>query len=156
MSSTVIRQAQEIDIKDLVALCKESLLASFGDLVEPEKLRPWSEGNDIEKYIQGSWPNILVAVDGPDLVGMVCLQENRVDIVWVSQVLRQRGIGQRLMDVAEEQVSQSHEAIEVECLGPDIETIQFYLSRGYIKLKEYEDRISGVDKVVMSKPLSLS
>ena len=151
VSSPVVRKAQEIDLKPLVELSKESLLASYGELIDAEKLRPWSEGGDVEKYIRGMWPGMLVAVDGPDLVGMLALDGNRVDIVWVSQTFRQQGIGQMLMESAEEHVAQKCESIEVECLGPDIETIQFYEGRGYVRLKEYVDNISGVDKVVMFK-----
>ena len=151
VSQTQIRQAREIDIKPLVELCRESLLSSYGELVEAERLRPWSEGEDIEKYVRGIWPEMLVAVDGPDLVGMLALQGNRIDIVWVSQAMRQQGIGQMLMEVAEEQVAQNCASIEVECLGPDIETIQFYEGRGYVRVKEYVDNISGVDRIVMSR-----
>ena len=151
MSSPIIRKAQEVDLKSLIELCRESLLASYGELVEAEQLRPWSEGEDIEKYVRGIWPKMLVAVDGPDLVGMLALKGNRVDIVWVAQALRSRGIGQMLMEAAEEQIAQNCDSIEVECLGPDIETIQFYEVRGYVRQKEYVDNISGVDKVVMSR-----
>ena len=153
VASTIVRKAQEIDIKPLVKLCKESLLASYGELVEAERLRPWSEGGDIEKYVQGIWPDMLVAVDGPDLLGMLALQGNRIDIVWVAQALRQQGIGQMLMDTAEEQVALTCKSIEVECLGPDIQTIQFYEDRGYVRVKEYVDNMSGVDKIVMSRTL---
>lgn len=151
MSNPSIRKAQEIDIKPLVELCRESLLASYGDLVAAEQLRPWSEGGDIDKYIRGIWPHMLVAIDGPDLVGMLALKGNRVDIVWVAQALRTQGIGQMLMETAEAQVAQDCDSIEVECLGPDIGTIQFYENRGYVRQKEYVDNISGVDKVVMSR-----
>ena len=153
VAGKIVRKAQEVDIKPLVKLCKESLLASYGELVAAEQLRPWSEGSDIEKYVQGIWPDMLVVVDGPDLVGMLALKGNRIDIVWVAQALRQQGIGQILMDTAEEKVAQTYKSIEVECLGPDIETIQFYEDRGYIRVKEYLDNFSGVDKIVMSRTL---
>ncbi|AMO58659.1 hypothetical protein GZ77_17835 [Endozoicomonas montiporae] len=148
---TQIRKAREIDIRPLIELCKESLLSSYGELVEAEQLHPWSEGGDIEKYVRGIWPQMLVAVAGPDLVGMLALQGNHIDIVWVSQTMRQQGIGQMLMDNAEEEVAQLCESIEVECLGPDIKTIQFYEDRGYVRKREYVDNISGVEKIVMSR-----
>ena len=96
---------------------------------------------------------MLVVIDGPDLVGMLALQSNRVDIIWVAQALHQQGIGQMLMGTAEEKVAENCKSIEVECPGPDIETIQFYEGRGYVRVKEYVDNISGVGKIVMSRTL---
>lgn len=154
MSSTIIRKAREVDLKALLALCKESLLASYGELVEAEKLRPWSEGSDIEKYIRGSWPSILVALNGPDMVGMLSLRGNNIDIAWVAQALREQGIGQMLFEAAEEQVALRYDSISAECLGPDIETLHFYETRGYVKQREYEDNYSGVDKIVLLKSLT--
>ena len=104
--------------------------------------------------MKGMWPNMLVAVDGPDLVGVLALNNHRIDIIWVDPSHRERGVGGQLMDVAEDSVSDHHGSIEVDCLKPDVNAIQFYENRGYTQQKTYIDQFSGISKVVMYKSLA--
>lgn len=150
----VIRKAREYDMSAIVELCRESLITTFSGVMEPEKLRPWAEGGDIEKYVRGNWPDMLVAWQGEKLAGLAAIRSSKIDLIWVAVDFRQQGVGGQLMEEAEQKIAEKYSDVSVECLLEDESTKAFYQQRGYECGREYLDGMTGVQKVIMTKSLA--
>ena len=140
--------AREYDMEPLAELCRESLKVTFGD-----RAHRWSGENEIDKYIRGNWPAMLVAQQDDRLAGFASLRDGKIDLVWIGMAFRNQGVGRELMDAVEQKISEEYPSISVECYVPDRQTIQFYEGRGYSIEREYTDGISGIEKVVMGRVL---
>ena len=55
---------------------------------------------------------------------------------------------------AESTLATDHDVAELECFAPNRASIAFYESRGYTTVRAYYEAASGVNRVVMTKPLS--
>lgn len=141
------------DTAAIVQLCKVSLPTTYGAFMEPERMRPWIEGSEVEDYVAGTWPRMTVAVLDHEVVGVVALDRAVIDLVWVTDARRRHGIGALLMQHAEATVATEHPEAELECFAPNRAGLAFYESRGYVELRRYFEAASGVDKVVFRKPL---
>jgi ribosomal protein S18 acetylase RimI-like enzyme len=148
----VIREAREIDMGAIAELCLTSLLPAYESLMEPGQAMPWTEGEDVEKYIRGNWPSMRVAWQDDNLVGLIAVNRNHIDLIWIAEATRQQGLGQQMVHDTEVQISETYDEVSVECLNP--ETIQFFEQRGYLFQREFKDGMSGIKKVVMVRSLA--
>jgi len=153
-AATSLRAATAGDRPAIVDLCKRSLVATYGGFMDPEKMRPWVEGREVETYVDQTWPHMTVAVRGETVVGVVALDREVIDLVWVRDELRGQGIGAHLMDAAERALAAGHDEAELECFAPNVGGLRFYRARGYREVRRYWEQASGVDKVVLRKPLA--
>ena len=149
-----LRPAAEADQPAIVDICKASITTTYGVFMHPERMRPWVDGQEVENYVARMWPRMTVAVDDELLLGVVALDGHVIDLLWVRADLRGRGIGSVLMDQAESTLATDHDVAELECFAPNRASIAFYESRGYTTVRTYYEAASGVDRVVMTKPLS--
>ena len=154
MSSMVIREAREIDMGAIAKLCQNSLMSIYEGLMVPGKSMPWTEGDDVEKYIRGNWPSMRVAWAEDQLVGLIAINRNHIDILWVSEQARQKGIGLKLLDDAEQSLASRYAEMTAECLNEA--SVTFFQKRGYDIQRQFTDGMSGVEKVVMNKVLEAS
>ena len=148
------RPATEADQPAIVDICKASIATTYGVFMHPERMRPWVDGQEVENYVARMWPRMTVAVDAEQLLGVVALDGHVIDLLWIRADLRGRGIGSVLMDQAESTLATGHEKAELECFAPNRASIAFYESRGYTTVRTYYEAASGVNRVVMTKPLS--
>jgi GNAT superfamily N-acetyltransferase len=148
-----LRAATQVDETAIVRLCKVSLTTTYGAFMEPERMRPWTEGTEVENYVARMWPRTTVAVLDREVVGVVALDEAVIDLLWVADALRGRGIGRRLMGHAEATLTADHAEAELECFAPNRAGLAFYKSGGYSEVCRYYEAASGVDKVVLRKAL---
>jgi ribosomal protein S18 acetylase RimI-like enzyme len=121
--------------------------------MEPERMRPWTEGTEVEDYVAKMWPRTTVAILDHDVVGVVTLDRAVIDLLWVADALRGRGIGRRLIRHAEATLAANHSAAELECFAPNRASLAFYKSGGYVEVRRYYEAASGVDKIVLRKAL---
>jgi ribosomal protein S18 acetylase RimI-like enzyme len=151
-----LRSATEADRSAIVELCKTSIATTYGAFIEPERMRPWVEGQEVERYVERMWPRMTVAVnvDDEQLLGVVALDGHVIDLLWIRADLRGRGIGSVLMAQAESALAADHDVAELECFAPNRGSIAFYESLGYTAVRTYYEAASGVDRIVMTKPLS--
>ena len=149
-----LRPATEADQPAIVELCKTSITTTYGVFMDPERMRPWVDGQEVEHYFERMWPRMTVAVDDEQLLGVVALDGRVIDLLWIRANFRGRGIGSVLMEQAESKLAADHDVAELECFAPNRGSIAFYESRGYTAVRTYYEAASGVDKVVMTKPLS--
>jgi GNAT superfamily N-acetyltransferase len=149
-----LRSATEADQSAIVELCKTSIVTTYGVFMDPERMRPWVEGQEVEHYVERMWPRMTVAVDDKQLLGVVALDGPVIDLLWIRTDLRGQGIGSVLMEHVESALTADHDVAELECFAPNRGSITFYESRGYTTVRTYYEAASGVDRVVMTKPLS--
>ncbi len=149
-----LRPATEADQPAIVDICKTSITTTYGAFMHPERMRPWVDGQEVEHYVARMWPRMTVAVDAEQLLGVVALDGHVIDLLWIRADLRRRGIGSVLMEQAESILAAHHDAAELECFAPNHSSIAFYEARGYTAVRTYYEAASGVDRVVMTKPLS--
>ena len=151
-----LRPATETDQPAIVALCKASIATTYGVFMDPERMRPWVDGQEVEHYVEKMWPHmtLAVAVEEEQLLGVVALDGHVIDLLWIRADVRGHGIGSVLMGRAESTLAADHDVAELECFAPNGPSIAFYESRGYTAVRTYFEAASGVDKVVMTKSLT--
>ncbi len=148
----IIRKAREIDMGAVAILCRESLLKAYDSMIDPDRVMPWSEGDDVEKYVRGNWPCMLVAWQDEKLAGLVAKTKNHIDVIWVNEEFRKKGTGNELLVEAERRLAKRYPELTVECI--DEETINFFKKRGYEMQREFIDGMTGVNKVIMVRALT--
>ena len=149
-----LRPATEVDQPAIVDICKTSITTTYGVFMNPERMRPWVDGQEVENYVARMWPRMTVAVDDGQVLGVVALDGHVIDLLWIRADRRGRGIGSVLMEQAESKLAADHDVAALECFAPNRASIAFYESRGYTTVRTYYEAASGVDRVVMTKPLS--
>ena len=149
-----LRPATAADEPAIVDICKTSIATTYGVFMDPERMRPWVEGREVEEYVARMWPGMTVAVRDDQVLGVVALDGQVIDLLWIRGDLRGQGIGSVLMDQAEATLAAQHDVAELECFAPNYAGIAFYEARGYAAVRTYYEAASGVDKVVMTKPLA--
>ncbi len=153
-SPPTLRAATTDDQTSIVELCKTSLTTIYGTFMAPERMRPWVEGNEVEDYVRRMWPCMTVAVWHDAVVGVVAVDGRVIDLLWVRDDVRRRGVGSTLINRAESVIFTTHEEAELECFAPNRMGLTFYRARGYRTIRRYYEAASGVDKVVMRKPFA--
>jgi ribosomal protein S18 acetylase RimI-like enzyme len=153
-----LRWATAADQPAIVDICKTSITTTYGAFMDPERMRPWVEGREVEDYVARMWSQMTVAegaegLDDEQVLGVVAIDGRVVDLLWIRADLRGQGIGSALMDQAESLLAEDHDVAELECFAPNDASIAFYEARGYAAVRTYHEVASGVDKVVMTKHL---
>ena len=150
-----LRRAREANQAAIVDICKTSITTTYGVFMDPERMRPWVEGREVEEYVARMWSRMTLAVQDETVLGVVAVEGAIIDLLWVRDDLRGRGIGSALMDRAESGLAADHDVAKLECFAPNLTSIGFYEARGYTAVRTYYEAASGVDRVVMTKPLSV-
>ncbi|MBD95467.1 MAG: hypothetical protein CL482_14595 [Acidobacteria bacterium] len=148
-----LRAATQADITSVVALCKVSLTKTYGAFMDPERMRPWTDGTEVEDYVARMWRRMTVTTRDEQVVGVVALDDAVIDLIWVKDGFRGEGIGSALMDHAEQTIGADHDEAELECFAPNVASLTFYRSHGYAEVRRYYEAASGIDKVVLRKTL---
>ncbi len=68
------------------------MLATYRSFLQGEKVKPWIEGNETDKYVSSMLDDMLVAVDEESIVGAVSIASNTIDLVWVATAKRGHGV----------------------------------------------------------------
>ena len=151
-SGLQIREAEEADFDAVVDLCKSSLQATYGSFISAERMKPWSEGDEIEKYVRSTLGNLLVAVDQDGISGVVSVEDDLIGLLWVAIDKRGKGVGQVLIVEAEAVIRKNgHTKLRVEVFEPNTDAIRFYERNGWAKREIYPDPEAGVNTVLMVK-----
>jgi GNAT superfamily N-acetyltransferase len=130
------------------------MAATYGGFLDQEKMKPWVEGEATDNYVASMLANMLVAVDGDRIDGVVAIAGDTIDLVWVRIEKRGRGIGTALMAATENAIRRrGHPNARLEVFEPNRDAIRFYEARGWVRQDRYPDPMAGVDKVLMTKDL---
>jgi ribosomal protein S18 acetylase RimI-like enzyme len=149
-----IRRAKADDLGAITDLCKSSIRVTYGPFVAEDRIKPWVEGDETDKYVSSMLSGMLVAVADSEIVGVVAIAGATIDLVWVAPAKRGRGIGAALMTAAEKQIrADGHSIARLEVFASNREAIRFYEAHGWTRQDVYPDPVSGVDKARMEKKL---
>ena len=69
-----LRAATLVDTTAIVRLCKVSLTTTYGAFMAPDRMRPWTEGTEVEDYVAKMWPRTTVAILAHEVVGRAVRQ----------------------------------------------------------------------------------
>jgi len=156
-SEVKIRKTRPEDRERVVGMCKVSMRETYGPFLDSERMKPWLEGQELDRYVDAMLANMLVAEHDGRVVGVTALKAHLVDLLWVARELRGTGVGTRLMDAAEEALAAAgYPSGALECFLPNREAIEFYEQRGWKVVDRYPDTVAGVDKVLMQKTIGES
>jgi ribosomal protein S18 acetylase RimI-like enzyme len=149
-----VRTARSGDFAAIVRICKSSMVATYGGFLDQEKMKPWVEGEATNNYVTSMLGDMLVAVDGDRIDGVVAIAGDTIDLVWVAIERRGRGIGTALMAAAENAIRRRGQPkARLEVFEPNRDAIRFYEARGWLRQDRYPDPMAGVDKVLMTRNL---
>ncbi len=152
MKTLEIRQATKADFGAVVDLCKSSLAVTYGAFLDAEAMRPWSEGDELDKYVPARLGSLLIAVDDGLVVGMVAVEDDLIGQLWVAPERRSQGIGKVLLAAAESMIRErGHATLRVEVFEPNVGAVRFYERHGWTRQGTYPEPMAGVDMVRMAK-----
>ena len=150
-----IRTALQSDFAAIVTICVSSMKDTYGAFFTEDQMRPWIEGGETESYVQSMIDDMLVAEEDGEVVGVASLKNDMIDLVWVAQEHRNKGIGETLMAEAEKTLSRKgHKTGRLEVFEPNTRAIEFYERLGWSRKDTYLDESAGINKVRLTKPLS--
>lgn len=153
-SEVKIRKCLPEDRDPIVSMCKGSIRETYGPFLDAERMKPWIEGGESDRYVDTMLTSMLVAERDGRVVGVTALKDHLVDLLWVADDLRGSGIGTRLMEAAEEALAAAgYPKGALECFSPNANAIGFYEGRGWRIVDRYPDSVAGVDKVLMQKSI---
>lgn len=149
-----IRKAPVDDIEGITEMCVSSMAATYGHIMTEEEMRPWIEGDETLKHVTKTIEFSSVAVNKGAICGVVTLDKDLIDLVWVGIEYRGKGIAKLLMDEAEKQLKENgYKVAKLECFEGNDAAIGFYESVGWIIQKVVKDETSGHNKFIMTKSL---
>ncbi len=152
MKTLEIRQATKADFGAVIDLCKSTLAVTYGAFLTAEAMRPWSEGDVLDKYVPARLGSLLIAVDDGLVVGMVAVEDDLIGQLWVAPERRSQGIGKVLLAAAESMIRErGHTTLRVEVFEPNVGAVRFYERHGWAKQDTYREPSSGVNMIRMNK-----
>ncbi|MHC4601308.1 MAG: GNAT family N-acetyltransferase [Planctomycetota bacterium] len=147
----LIREAVEADLDEIVQVCQESIAETYGSFIDRKKIEPWVHGDEVRKFATANRRNMLVAVVGGRILGVVSVTGDMIDLLWVKIGHRGRSIGAVLMEKTEARIFAESDKARVECFEPNTASLAFYEGRGFFPVETHFDEESGVNKVLMEK-----
>lgn len=153
MKEIRIRAACEQDVLSIIAICKDSMMRTYGPFLGVEAMKPWVEGDLTDRYVTRGWPKMRVAEREAAVVGVAAVDSDLTDLLWVREDARGGGIGSLLMDDIEQDLARRHPFARVECFEPNTRAVEFYRRRGYETARRSEDPDAGVTKLEMAKKI---
>jgi putative acetyltransferase len=148
----VIRATAKADVEAIVELCKRSMAATYGHIFDDDQLRPWLAGPETLNYVSNAIGNTWVFETGEAIAGVLVVADDLIELLWIDEGARGRGIGKQLMAHAESLIA-GHEQGRLECFEQNLNAIEFYEHLGWEITRGFDDPLSGARKVEMRKPL---
>ncbi len=150
-----IRPAKKDDFTGIVTICVASMKATYGSFFTEDQMRPWIEGGETENYVRDMLDSMLVVEKEGDVAAVAALRDDMIDLVWVAQEHRGRGVGTAIMAESERVLHEKgHATGRVEVFEPNGRAISFYERLGWTRKDVYPDESAGINKVLLTKPLS--
>jgi [ribosomal protein S18]-alanine N-acetyltransferase len=131
----ILRQARETDVPELIELARESWLSGFAGTAPISFVNERLARQFEQDWYPRHWPAMTVAEEEGILLGVVQVEGDEINGLWVAPAAQGRGVGTDLLRHAEQQVKASgHSRAWLTCSGFNPRAAQFYLSRGYLEV----------------------
>ena len=147
-----VRPATRDDVADISEMQKASLPETYQPFLGRSAVERFIAAGSVERYFEEHWHQSIVATVDAEIVGVAVLLGELIDLVWVKPSVRSRGIGAALMSQAERLASGSGE-LTLHVWSVNQRAVVFYERLGFSVREEMNDPATGLDKLVMRKPL---
>lgn len=155
----VLREARASDVEALTQLLMQTYRSTWAPMLRPEVAAALASGESTRAYVQGHWPEFVVAVQrvsDDDVVGMVHVVGDFIDALHVAPSQQRRGVGALLLAHAEAKMrSLGHPLARLETDTFNVQSRAFYVRNGYREVATYPDEEwdSGFTTVLLTKAL---
>jgi GNAT superfamily N-acetyltransferase len=144
-TSTEIRRARPDDVAAIRALVQAVVDEVYGGQWAAAPL-PIGDDDD--------WSLGWVAVDGATIVGVALTGDDWLDDLWIAASHRGHGIGARLLEVAEAEISErGYTRAWLRHVATNTRAHVFYLRHGWSLDRRMRHERAPIDMTVMTKPL---
>ncbi len=152
------RPAEERDLPAMIDVGRKAFLYAFWELSPIEVIRDWVTKDFEGRHYPELWPRIRLAVAGDRPIGLIGVEGNYVDGLWIHPNYHRRGIGTKLMRDAETNaLDQGHTTMSVEYSEFNAGASRFYLAIGYREVSDRTEMLTtGIAErlIRLEKPLS--
>ncbi len=101
-----------------------------------------------------NWPAAWIAETGGDLAGVLLTGHAWLDDLWIAHPYRRRGIGARLLEIAEGEIAgRGHPRAHLRVVAENLPARQFYARHGWREDRGYSHEAQGFAMIEMSKAL---
>ena len=99
-----------------------------------------------------NWPAAWVAEAGGEVVGVLLTGRDWLDDLWIARTHRRRGIGARLLEIAEGEIAgRGHAVGRLRVVAENLSARQFYARHGWCEDRSHPHEAHGFAVVEMSK-----
>ncbi len=151
-----IRQAHEGDISALQSILRRSWLVTWAPELAFETVQRFAATDPAGSYAQDKWREFAVAEDGGKILGMFHIEADHLHAIHLDPNHKRQKIGSLLMSEVERRIGVNHHDARLEVRAFNKGAITFYLNRGWVQRRTYQDTECGepVETVEMTKRLS--
>ena len=141
------------DVAALVRLLRRSWLVTWAPELPFEAVQAFAAADPARLHAEAMWRHFVVATLDGALVGMVQATGDQVESLHVDPDAWDRGIGSRLLDVAERQIARFHSLARLEVRAFNGRARAFYKRRGWVEVRRYQGTECGsaVESIEMRK-----
>jgi len=102
-----------------------------------------------------NWPWSCVAEDTGAIVGVMLTGEDWVEDLWIHASHQARGIGDRLLGIAESEIAgRGYKIGRLRVVSENVRALRFYARYGWTEDSRYPHGINGFEMVEMTKRLA--
>ena len=149
-----IRKARKEDQDPIINMCKSSMKETYGSFLDEDALKPLETGSSTDRYIKRMINNMVVAHKNEKVVGVLSIDNNLIDFIWVHGDFRGKGIGKTLMHKAENHLkTKGYKKARLECYEPNKRSIKFYKNLDWIPKSSEYDKKARVNRILMEKSI---
>ncbi|HEY1752671.1 MAG TPA: GNAT family N-acetyltransferase [Caulobacteraceae bacterium] len=155
-AATVVRPAQPADAAALIAILYDTFESTWRPQITAAAAAGFRDREEPRLYVGERGLEFQVAERGGEVVGLVHWEDDFVHALHVRSDHARRGVGARLMDVAEAAIAAAgHAAARLETDTFNARSQAFYAARGYHEAGRYPDETwaSGLTTLLLVKPL---
>ena len=138
-----MRAAREADIPALKSLLRRSWLATWAPELAFETVQRFAATDPAGQYAQDKWQEFIVMEDEGALLGMFHIEGNHLHAIHLDPKLKRQRIGSLLMDEVERRIGLNHREAALEVRGFNTGAIAFYMQRGWLERRAYQDTECG-------------
>jgi ribosomal protein S18 acetylase RimI-like enzyme len=151
--SLEVRAATRADVAAICALQRASLVETYEPFLGRSAVEDFIAGGNVERYFEKRWEEATVATLGDEIVGVAVRQGTLLDLVWVKSSLRSKGVGSTLLDHIEHEAALDAKELTLEVWTVNRRAVDFYERRGFAVDGALTDPATGLEKLVLRKPL---
>jgi ribosomal protein S18 acetylase RimI-like enzyme len=147
----LIRKALASDVGVLIDLSRRTISASYRPFLGAEAVGEFLGTGTVDRYVQDNLGDCSVVVCDGQVVGDAVCRDNLIDLMMIDHDFHRQGLGTELLRTVEESLGRGYEELRLESFEANQPANAFYLKHGWLEVRRYFDKDSGVNKIVFQK-----